>query len=113
MRILIIGAAATALALSACQRPAEETANTSMTDEAAMDAAPADNDPGGSAAMSGSGGDSQARAAGDASADTAGTAPATGDEMTAGGGASGSPVSQETRDGAKEKAEATNLHPRT
>ena len=112
MRTLIICCAAATLALSACQRPAEETADASMTDETAMDATPADATTGGSGAVAGSGGDSQAQAAGDASADTAGTAPAN-DGMAADGDASGSPVSQSTRDAAKEKAESTNLHPRT
>lgn len=112
MRTLVICAAAAALALSACQRPAEETADAPMTDEAAMDAMPADAATGGSGDTAGPAGDSQAQAAGDASADTAGMAPAN-DGMAADGDASGSPVSQSTRDGAKEKAESTNLHPRT
>lgn len=112
MRTLTICAAAAALALSACQRPAEETADASMTDETAMDATPADAATGGSGAAAGPTGDSQAQAAADASADTAGMAP-TNDGMAADGDASGAPVSEATRDGAKEKAESTNLHPRT
>lgn len=110
MRTLIICAAA-ALTLTACQRPAEEADETPMADDAAMDAATSAPDgPGAGSATAPSGG-TAARAAGDAAADTAGMAPA--DDGMAAPSPSSSPVSQETRDGAKEKAEATNLHPKT
>ncbi len=111
MRTVIICAAAAILTLAACQRPAEETADSTMTDEAAMEATPADGTGAGGArtgAAPGSNGNAAAPAAGEASADTAAMAPA--DDGAAEGA---SPVSQATRDGAKEKAESTNLHPRT
>ena len=109
MRTLIFCAAAAALTLTACQRPAEETAEAPMPDYADAEAAKADAGSAGSGAARSSApaADSSARAAGDASADTAGTA--TADETAD----DSSPVSQSTRDGAKEKAESTNLHPRT
>ncbi len=100
-----------ALALTACQRPAEETTTdeTPMADAAAMDeAAPSDAGAAtpstGSAARASSSSTDTAMAAGDASADTAGMAPAN-------EGMSTSSVSEATRDAAKEKAEETNLHP--
>ena len=109
MRTLIFCAAAAALTLTACQRPAEETAEALMPEYADAEAAKADAGSAGSGAARSSApaADSSARAAGDASADTAGTA--TADETAD----DSSPVSQSTRDGAKEKAESTNLHPRT
>lgn len=100
-----------ALALTACQRPAEETTTdeTPMADAAAMDeATPSDAGAAtastGSATRSSSSADDAATAAGDASADTVGMAPANEGMSTSG-------VSQATRDAAKEKAEETNLHP--
>lgn len=98
MRLMLISAAA-ALALSACNRePAPEAP---AEDTVAMEAAPAEAN---SPAPAASGSDAAA-AAGDVGVDTAGTAP-TNEGMFSG-------PSEETRDAAKEKAEQTNLHPRT
>lgn len=103
MRALLLCAAAGAVALSACQR---EPAPEATTDDAApmTEAAPAEaSAPAPAPAASGSG--SSAAPASDAGVDTAGTAPAN-DGMMSG-------PSEATRDAAKEKAEQTNLHPRT
>ena len=107
MRTLIICAAA-ALTLAACQRPAEETAEAPMAEVAAMDAATSAPDGSGARPATARSSGTSARAAGDAAADTAGPAP-----VDDGMAAASSPVSQDTRDGAKERAEATNLHPKT
>lgn len=112
MRTLIICAAG-ALALAACQKPAEETpaatdaaiaaAPTNATGDAAAGASTSST----SGARSTSGGSStsgSATAASDASADTMGAAPANEGAMSG--------PSPAVRDAAKEKAEETNLHPR-
>ncbi len=101
MRILILASvAAAALTLTACNRedPAEATADSSMAADS-NGSMSADNSGGAmsSGSMSGDG------AAG--SADTSGSMPAT-EPVEA-------PVSEATRQGAKEKAESTNLHPPT
>ncbi|WP_343792602.1 hypothetical protein, partial [Brevundimonas kwangchunensis] len=101
MRLMLVSAAA-ALTLAACNRePAPEAP---AEDTAAMEAAPTDaGAPAPAPAASGSGG--SAAAASDAGVDTAGTAPASEGMMSG--------PSEATRDAAKEKAEQTNLHPRT
>lgn len=101
MKLMLVSAAA-ALALAACNRePAPEAP---AEDTAAMEVAPAEaSAPAAAPATSGS--DATAAAAGDAGADTAGAAPANEGMMSG--------PSEATRDAAKEKAEQTNLHPRT
>ena len=104
MRILILaGVAASALALTACNReqpaktPTDEAVATPETGSMSADA------PGG--AMS-SGSTSRSGSTSDSSA--------TSDEaMTPAMPPADSPVSEATRQGAKEKAESTNLHPPT
>jgi hypothetical protein len=111
MRTLIICAVG-ALALAACQRPAEDATETPAATDAAMEAtatdatggSPSGTSTGSTSSSSGSRSTSgAATAAGDASADTAGTAPAN-EGMPSG-------PSPTVRDAAKEKAEETNLHP--
>lgn len=105
MRILILaGVAAAALTLTACNReePAEATADSSMAADSSGSMS-ADNSGGAMSSGSSSGSMSGDGAAG--SADTSGSMPAT-EPVEA-------PVSEATRQGAKEKAESTNLHPPT
>jgi len=111
MRMLIICAAG-ALALAACQKPAEDTTETAAATDTPMEAtateaaghASSGTSEGASSSSSGSRSTAgSATAAGDASADTTGSAPAN-DGMMSG-------PSPAVRDAAKEKAEATNLHP--
>jgi putative hemolysin len=106
MRSILLCAAG-ALTLAACQQPAApaDTASPEAAD-AAMDASATTGGGSGAAPASTAHNSSAgAMAAGDASADTAGAAPAN-DGI-------GGPTSQTARDTAKEKAEETNLHPRT
>jgi hypothetical protein len=102
MRALIICAAG-ALALAACQReePADPVAATDAAVETTADAAaPVNLD--GSATPTAA---DSAPVPADGSSDTMGAQPPS-EGMVSG-------PSPEIRDGAKEKAEATNLHPRT
>ena len=102
----ILLCAAGALTLAACQQPAApaDTPPPAATD-AGMDAsAPADASSGARAPASGSAAPAPTPS-GNASADTMGAARADGGMMSG--------PSPETRDMAKEKAEETNLHPRT
>lgn len=104
MRALLLYAAAGALALSACQRdPAPET---TMDDAAMTESAPADDAAEPSAASSAPSSTTSAPAAEDAGTNTSGMASANEGGMMSG-------PSEATRDAAKEKAEQTNLHPRT
>lgn len=104
MRILIlVGVAAAALTLTACNReePADATADSSMAADSSGSMS-ADSSGGAMSADSGSGSTSS----GDGSATaSSGSMPAT-EPVEA-------PVSEATRQGAKEKAESTNLHPPT
>lgn len=103
MRALLLCAAAGALALSACQRdPAPET----TMDAAMTESAPADDAAEPSAASSAPSSTTSAPAAEDAGTNTSGMASANEGGMMSG-------PSEATRDAAKEKAEQTNLHPRT
>ncbi|MES2833895.1 MAG: hypothetical protein V4707_04190 [Pseudomonadota bacterium] len=104
MRILILaGVAAAALTLTACNReePAKATTDTSMAADS------------GSMSSDNSGG---AMSSGSTSGST--SSPMSSDGATAGDGMSStppadSPVTEATREGAKEKAESTNLQPPT
>ncbi|HEY1223590.1 MAG TPA: hypothetical protein VGE54_00050 [Brevundimonas sp.] len=106
MRILILaGVAAAALTLTACNReePAEATADSSMAADSSGSMSV--NNSGG-AMSSGSGSGSTSSGDGSAgSTASSGSMPAT-EPVEA-------PVSEATRQGAKEKAESTNLHPPT
>ncbi|NJC42590.1 hypothetical protein GGQ87_002885 [Brevundimonas alba] len=115
MRTLIICAAA-AIAVAGCQRPAEEPADTSMAD-GATEAMPAESGTGTTADMaapsstSGSG-SAASRSGGSAMAADGAGAETSADAAAMNEPAAGtSPISPSTRDGAKEKAESTNLHP--
>jgi hypothetical protein len=106
MRNLIICAAG-ALALAACQGPADnESAEAPAAADAAMDTSSADagrtTAPSGSAPTADTG---AADAAAGAPVDTMGAPPA-GEGTTSG-------LTPEVRDNAKQRAEETNLHPRT
>ena len=97
MRILILaGVAAAALTLTACDReePAEATPGEAPTAE--------------TGAMSG-----DAMSADPAPAATSGDARTASDDPIPPASSMDSPVSEATREGAKEKAESTNLHPPT
>lgn len=104
MRSILLCAAG-ALALAACQQPATPAdSEAPAAADAGMDAStPADASSGAMVPASGSA--APAASSGDASADTTGAVPSN-EGMTSG-------PSPETRDMAKEKAEETNLHPRT
>lgn len=106
MRTILLCAAG-ALTLAACQQPAApaETPAPAATDAGVDAAAPADAPSGAMAPASSHGSENDGvMAASSAPTDTAGAAPVS-DGM--------SPTTQATRDMAKEKAEETNLHPRT
>ena len=102
-KLIILGAAASLLTLAACNReaepaaPADETAAAADTasDAAAPGSGPASGSTGGAAAPT----------------DTASPYPAN-DPMPPASDGPGT-VTDATRAGAKEKAEATNLHPKT
>lgn len=103
-KLIILGAAASLLTLAACNREAETVA---PADEAAIAS-----DAGADAASTGAGSSSAGGGApAPAPADTASPYP-TNDPMPAATDGPG-PVTDATRAGAKEKAEATNLHPKT
>lgn len=112
MKAILAGAVSVfALTLAACQQPAPPAseAPTADADEATAAAGP---DAGGAGTIAPAGSASTDRsmtsgAGGSAAPDTATAAPPPGD-----GGMMSGP-SQATRDMAKEKAEETNLHPRT
>lgn len=101
-KLIILGAAASLLTLAACNREAETAV---PADEAA-----AASDAGADAAATGSGSGSASSSAA-APADTASPYP-TNDPMPSATDGPG-PVTDATRAGAKEKAESTNLHPKT
>lgn len=102
MRILILaGVAAAALTLTACNR--EEPAETTMADEAAATAETGSMSAGGSSSTGGSMASGTTSSGGDTPTYSEGSMPAT-EPVEA-------PVSEATRQGAKEKAEGTNLHP--
>lgn len=112
MRLFIVASAAGLIGLAACQRE-EAPAPVDPVDEAT----PAEGMTTGSGSTSGSTASGGfASSAADAGRDAAGT-----ETMGAGAARStqglpagpGGPVTQETRDAAKMKAEETNLHPRT
>jgi len=92
-----------ALTLAACNQPPAPAPEAPAAAGAGVEAsttAPAPEERAAPAPSAGS------RAPGDAAADTMGAPPVD-------SGMAGSPTSQTTRDMAKEKAEETNLHPRT
>lgn len=101
-KLIILGAAASLLTLTACNREAEPPAP--------ADEATAASDAGADAAATGSG-TGAATGGAAAPADTASPYPAN-DPMPPATDGPG-PVTDATRAGAKEAAEATNLHPKT
>lgn len=102
--LIVLGAAASLLTVAACNRPDDTPTETEAA--AAADAA---------AETAATGATASARTSGaPAPADTTTPYPTNDPMPPATDGASGaSPISDATRDGAKEKAESTNLHPRT
>ena len=116
MRLFIVASAVGLLGLAACQRE-EAPAPSSAID----DAVPADGMTTGAGSTSGSASGSGAAGGSAASATEAGRDASATETMDAAGARStqglpsgpDGPVTQETRDNAKMKAEETNLHPRT
>ncbi|MFJ6023713.1 hypothetical protein ACIQC9_03835 [Brevundimonas sp. NPDC092305] len=104
MRSVIL-LAATALTLSACQRPAEE-ASPPITADEAIDAQPTEAQPDRTTPPAPAPVRSSNRKA-DAAADTAAA------EVSAAAPAAADGPTPAVRDGAKQAAEETNLHPRT
>lgn len=104
MRTILL-CAFSALTLAACQQPATpaETEAPAAADAGMEASAPAEASSGAMAPASGS---AAPAPSGDASDDTMGAAPTDDGAMTG-------PTTQDTRDMAKQKAEETNLHPRT
>lgn len=116
MRLFIVASAVGLLGLAACQRE-EAPAPSPAID----DAVPADGMTPGAGAASSSSAATGAYSGSAASATDAGRDAASAERMDASGARStqglgsgpGGPVTQETRDNAKTRAEETNLHPRT
>lgn len=102
--IITGGALAALLVLGACNKPAEDADTAAATDAEVATSA--------DTAGSNAGGSSTARRSSSAAAPAAtDVAPAADAATVPDTGSGAAPVSPETRDQAKEKAESTNLHP--
>ena len=105
-KLIILGTAASLLALAACNREAESAAPVDEATAAADTAADA------AATGAGSGSGSGSTSAGAAGSSGTASPYSTNDPMPPATDGPG-PVTDATRAGAKEKAESTNLHPKT
>lgn len=111
MRLFIVASAVGLLGLAACQREEAPAASPAIDDAVPTDAGSASSSSAATGASAGS-----AASATDAGRDAASTETmdVSGARSTQGlGSGPGGPVTQETRNNAKTRAEETNLHPRT